>query len=415
MGETPQRRHAAAGEVIFREGDDADCAFVIEAGAVTITASRGGAPVTLATLRAGEPLGEMALLDAKVRSATATAVEPTSLMVVGRDQVQRKLAAADPLIRLFLRVVLRRLRRTSRLVGEVAGGGGAAAGDEVDDTGMFRLRLQALDQIKRETELADGLVRGEFVVYYQPMVRLETGCAAGFEALLRWRHPDGAVREPESFIALAEGAGAMGRLTLHVLAGVCSALPRLQAGAAAACPPGAPAYVSFNLSARDLADPRTVDAFLAALAAAPVDPRHLQVEVTESVLMEDPERAAQVLLRLKQSGVSVAVDDFGTGYSSLAYLHHLPLDVLKIDRSFIAGLHAGDGSRKIVRAVAHLAADMGLATVAEGVETSEQLELVRELGCDLAQGFLFAPPQPVDEALVTAGRHLAPLPAPARG
>jgi EAL domain-containing protein (putative c-di-GMP-specific phosphodiesterase class I) len=415
MTETPQRRHAAAGEVVFREGDEADCAFVIESGAVTITASRGGTRVTLATLRAGEPLGEMALLDAAVRSATATAIEPTSLIVIGRDQVQRKLAAADPLIRLFLGVVLRRLRRTSRLVGELADGVAAPGDADGEDTGLFRLRRQAIDQVERENELAAGLAGGEFVVYYQPMVSLASGCAAGFEALLRWRRPDGALRKPDAFIALAEGAGAMGRLTLQVLAGATAALPRLQAAVAAACPAARPAYVSFNLSASDLGDPRAVDAFVAALAAAPVDPGHLQVEVTESVLMESPERAAQGLLRLKERGVSVAVDDFGTGYSSLAYLHQLPLDVLKIDRSFVGGLRAAAGSRTIVRAVARLAADMGLATVAEGVETPEQLELVRELGCDLAQGYLFAPPRPFAETVAAGGRYLPPGAAGARG
>ena len=408
MTDTLQRQRAAAGEVIFREGDAADCAYVIESGLVTITAAREGAEVELARLRAGEPLGEMALLDDRVRSATARALEPTTLIVVGREQVMRKLAGSDPLIRMFLRVVLRRLRRTSALVGKATSGADLRELDqEVDDTGLRRLRSEAIEMLDRETELERGLERAQFEMFFQPMVSLASGHAAGFEALLRWRQPDGGVREPATFIPLAEQAGLMRRLTRVVLPAVCEAIGPLQRAVAGGFPATSPAFVSLNLSAGELAESTLVDAIVGALDAAAVDPRHLQVEVTESVLMEDPELSARVLLRLKGHGMSVGVDDFGTGYSSLAYLQHLPLDVLKIDRSFVTALPHSTGSRKIVRAVARLAADMGLVTVAEGVEHPEELALLRDYGCDLAQGYLFAPPQPLSEAIAVAGRRLA--------
>jgi EAL domain-containing protein (putative c-di-GMP-specific phosphodiesterase class I) len=406
--DTLKRHRAAAGEVIFREGEAAECAYVIESGAVTITAAREGAEIELARLRAGEPLGEMALLDDRVRSATASALEPTTLIVVGRDQVMRKLAGADPLIRMFLRVVLRRLRRTSGLVGRSAPGGGRLdLEQEVDDTGLHRLRREAIEMLDRETEIERGLERGQFEMFFQPMVRLENGHAAGFEALLRWRQPDGGVREPATFVPLAEQAGLAARLTRVVLPAVCGAVAPLQRAVAGGVPAMPPAFVSLNLSAGELAEAALVDTIVAALDAAGVDPRYLQVEVTESVLMEDPEQSARVLLDFKGHGVTVGVDDFGTGYSSLAYLQHLPLDVLKIDRSFVARLPESAGSRKIVRAVARLAADMGLITVAEGVERPEELTFLRDYGCDLAQGFLFAPPLPLAEAVSAAGRRLA--------
>jgi EAL domain-containing protein (putative c-di-GMP-specific phosphodiesterase class I) len=408
MTDTLQRHRAAAGEVIFREGEAANCAYVIESGLVTIIAARGGNEVELARLRAGEPLGEMALLDDRVRSATARALEPTTLIVVGHDQVMRKLAGSDPLIRMFLRVVLRRLRRTSALVGKATTGADLWELDqEVDDTGFRRLRREAIEMLDRETELERGLERDQFEMFFQPIVSLASGHAAGFEALLRWRQPDGGVREPSTFIPLAEQAGLMRRLTRVVLPAVCGAVEPLQravAGGLAALPP---AFVSFNLSAGELAEASLVDTVVAALDTAAVDPRHLQVEVTESVLMEDPERSARVLLDLKGHGVSVGVDDFGTGYSSLAYLQHLPIDVLKIDRSFVSALPESAGSRKIVRAVAHLAADMGLVTVAEGVERPEELTFLRDYGCDLAQGFLFAPPLPLAETVAVACQRLA--------
>ena len=406
--DTLKRHRAAAGEVIFREGEAAECAYVIESGVVTITAAREGAEVELARLRAGEPLGEMALLDDRVRSATASALEPTTLIIVGRDQVMRKLAGADPLIRMFLRVVLRRLRRTSGLVGKAATDSGLLQLDqEVDDTGFRQLRREAIEMLDRETELERGLERGQFEMFFQPMVSLENGHAAGFEALLRWRQPDGGVREPATFVPLAEQAGLAARLTRVVLPAVCGAVVPLQRAVAGGVPAMPPAFVSLNLSAGELAETALVDTIVAALDAAAVDPRYLQVEVTESVLMEDPEQSARVLLDLKGHGVTVGVDDFGTGYSSLAYLQHLPLDVLKIDRSFVARLPESAGSRKIVRAVARLAADMGLVTVAEGVERPEELAFLRDYGCDLAQGFLFAPPLPLAEAVSAAGRRLA--------
>jgi len=198
----------------------------------------------------------------------------------------------------------------------------------------------------------------------------------------------------------------MRRLTKVVLPTVCGAVGPLQHAVAGGFPAVPLAFVSLNLSAGELAEATIVDAIVGALDAAAVDPRHLQVEVTESVLMEDPERSARVLLDLKRHGVLVGVDDFGTGYSSLAYLQHLPIDVLKIDRSFVTALPGNAGSRKIVRAVTHLAADMGLVTVAEGVERTEELALLHDFGCDLAQGFLFAPPLPLAETVAVAGQRL---------
>jgi EAL domain-containing protein (putative c-di-GMP-specific phosphodiesterase class I) len=403
MADTLQRQRAMPGEVVFREGDAASCAYVIESGTVAITTARGGSDVMLAALHAGDVFGEMALLDDKPRSATVRAVDPTTLIVLGRDQVMRKIDGADPLIKLFLRVILRRLRRTSGLVGDGALTiGDVRLEDSADDTALRRLRQQAIEMLDRERSLEQGLERGEFEVFFQPMVSLASGCASGFEAVLRWRLADGSLREPATFVPLAEEAGLIARLTRTVLAGACAAVLPLQDAVTLASPVAPPSFVSLNLSAGELREATLVEAILEALGGAAVEPRNLQVEVTESVLMEDPEQAARVLRRLKSHGITVAVDDFGTGYSSLSYLQHLPIDVLKIDRSFVAALPRSSGSRKIVRAVAHLARELELTTVAEGVERADELALVREYGYDVAQGFLFAPPRPLAETLDVA-------------
>jgi diguanylate cyclase len=407
VSDTLQRQRAVPGEVIFREGDAGESAYVIEKGTVAITSARSGSEVVLATLKSGDLFGEMALIDDKARSATAQAVDPTTLIIIGREQVMRKIDHADPLIKMFLRVILRRLRRTSELVGETSSRGGSRAEDLVEDTGFRRIRQQAIEMLDRERSIEQGIECGEFEVFFQPIVSLASGCSAGFEAVLRWRRGDGSIREPASFIALAEEAGLMPRLTRTALAGACRAIMPLQVAMTAAFPAGRPPFVSLNLTAGDLATETLIESIMDALHEAAVDPTRLQVEVTESDLMQDPEQAASVLRRLKTHGITVSVDDFGTGYSSLSYLQHLPIDVLKIDRSFVAALPLGAGSRKIVRAVARLARELGMITVAEGVERPDELMLVREYGCDLAQGFLFSPPLPLAGAIDVARLRFA--------
>ncbi len=410
MPDTLQRQRVIPGELIFQEGESASCAYVIESGTVAITTSRGGSEVMLAALHAGDVFGEMALIDDKPRSATVRAVDPATLIILGREQVQRKLEGADPLIKLFMRVILRRLRRTSGLVGDGALTiGDGRLEDSADDTAFRSLRQQAIEMLDRERSLEQGLERGEFEVFFQPMVSLANGCATGFEAVLRWHLADGSMREPATFIPLAEEAGLIARLTRTVLKGACEAILPLQDAVTMSCPAAAPPFVSLNLSAGELHEATLVEAILGALGAAAVDPSNLQVEVTESVLMDDPEQAARVLRRLKSHGITVGVDDFGTGYSSLSYLQHLPVDVLKIDRSFITAMPGSSGSRKIVRAVARLARELELVTVAEGVEHANELALVRECGCDLAQGFLFAPPQSLADTLDIARQRFALL------
>jgi len=405
------RQRVAPGMVIFRQGDRGDCAYVIESGAVEISAMRLGGQVVLARLGAGDLFGEMALVDDAGRSATARAVESATLMVIRREQVTRKINAADPLIALILRIVLQRLRATSRRVERSTPAAAAPPGGaSLDDTAMRRLRARAIGMLDREQQFESALDRGEFEVCLQPIVDLRTARAAGFEALVRWRQADGSVVEPDAFLGLMEEIGLIDRLGRLVLERSCDAVRGVPAPEGTPGEEAVPPFVSLNLSATQLAAPGMVEEFSAAVRAAGIDPRRVVVEVTESVLMEDPERVASVLRRLKSDGHGVFVDDFGTGYSSLAYLQHLPVDVLKIDRSFITAAAPEGDNGKIVRAVARLAQELQLGTVAEGVERPSDLALVRACGCDLAQGFLFAPPVALTELAEVAQRCFFPAP-----
>ncbi|MCW2535137.1 MAG: hypothetical protein JWQ26_836 [Modestobacter sp.] len=270
---------------------------------------------------------------------------------------------------------------------------------------------EAPDRPDPAAELAGALDRGEFTVVYQPLVDLRTGRPAGAEALVRWQHPTEGHRPPDTFIPLAEETGLITEIGAFVLRDACRQAARWVGSCSGSTPP----MVTVNLSARQVTDPRIVDQVGRALAEAGLDPGRLVLEITETVLMQDRDAAATTLWRLKALGVRIAIDDFGTGYSSLAYLCRFPLDMLKVAREFVDGLGRDANADVVTRAVVELAGALGLLTVAEGVETEQQHEHVAELGCDLAQGYLFS--RPVDAetvlALVSGQRESGRTPRPA--
>jgi diguanylate cyclase (GGDEF)-like protein/PAS domain S-box-containing protein len=245
--------------------------------------------------------------------------------------------------------------------------------------GRSRARLEAVNELRGAGD------RGELVTHYQPIVELDTGRPIGVEALVRWNHPTRGLVPPAEFIGLAEETGLivdLGDWVLHRAAADVDSwgFPGLDC--------------SVNLSARQLAAPDVVERVTRALARSGLAPQRLTVEITETAVLEDVDEAVRVLERLKRLGLRVAVDDFGTGYASLGYLKRLPVDCVKIDRSFITGVDAGGEDAKIAAAVIGLAAALELAVVAEGIETEAQRQALIELGCRAGQGYLFARPQP---------------------
>jgi diguanylate cyclase (GGDEF)-like protein len=268
---------------------------------------------------------------------------------------------------------------------------------------MFEPHLQAeaVDRLALVQDLRRALRNNELRVHYQPKIDLATGAMTGAEALLRWQAPDGTLRGPAEFMQVAEDTGLiipMGRWILHE---VCRTAAEVNAEAGS----HAPLSFSVNMSVRQLDHPSCAGDVEDAVAASGVDPRLIELEVTESALMTDVEVSAQLLTRLKRLGVRIAVDDFGTGYSSLQYLQRLPVDVLKIDKTFVAGLGDSAGDLAIVSAIVQLAQALELTSVAEGVETPEQLTQLRELGCIGAQGYHIARPMPLDGLLDLIGKN----------
>ncbi|HUR17767.1 MAG TPA: EAL domain-containing protein [Acidimicrobiales bacterium] len=261
---------------------------------------------------------------------------------------------------------------------------------------MFNVatRLMAITRHETVNALRLGIERGDLVVHYQPEVDITTGRVVGVEALVRWQHPERGLLAPAEFIALAEDSGLIVELGRQVLEVACSQVMAWHERSGGKNP----VVLAVNLAARQLMAPDLCDVVGAALAHSGMPAGRLCLEITESVLLEDAQDSARALEQLKALGVRIGVDDFGTGFSSLTYLKRFPVDSLKIDRSFVDGLGHDREDRAIVASVVDLAHAFGLTTIAEGVETLEQLGELRKIGCEQGQGYLWSPPLPADEA-----------------
>jgi len=254
------------------------------------------------------------------------------------------------------------------------------------------MRAQAVSLLRLETALRRAIEQSEFVVYYQPMVWLASGRVVGFEALVRWRHPARGLVSPSEFVSLAEETGLIVPLGLFVAREACqqAALWRSR------FPDQRPLTMSVNLSALQLLRPDLVDRIAEILEETGLDGSDLCLEITESAIMRDEAAATATFSRFRDLGVRIHLDDFGTGYSSLAALHRYPVDALKIDHSFVSAIGTGSQKAEIVHTITTLAHQLGMDVIAEGVETTEQLKRLREMGCDYGQGFLFSKPVPSD-------------------
>jgi diguanylate cyclase (GGDEF)-like protein len=251
-------------------------------------------------------------------------------------------------------------------------------------------RVTAVHRLRTANDLHRALTEQEFRVVYQPEIDLRTGHVTGVEALVRWHHPERGLVPPAEFIPLAEQTGLIAGIGAWVLD---TALAQAAHWARSRYD-GSSVTVWVNLSARQLGDPGLVELVAETLRRHGVDAAQLGLEITESALLEDAEGAVTALSSLRELGVRLAVDDFGTGYSSLSYLKRLPVDAVKIDRSFVDGLAVDGDDSAIVAAVAGMARALRLTTIAEGVENLDQLQALKRLGCDLAQGYFFTTPQP---------------------
>ncbi len=264
------------------------------------------------------------------------------------------------------------------------------------------IHSKAMATLQLEKDLRGALGRGEFVLHYQPIISLKNFRISGFEALIRWQHPEHGLVSPMQFIPIAEETGLINAIGRWTLGEACRQLKSWQEQFA-----GKPSLViSVNLSTKQFAQADLIDQIEKILQITGLESRFLQLEITESVLVENAERVAAMLVKMQQLGIRLSLDDFGTGYSSLSYMHSFPIDTLKIDRSFVTGVDTELGKIEIIRTVVGLAWNLGMDTIAEGVETKTQMYQLKSLKCNFAQGYYFSKPLDVQaaEALIAEER-----------
>jgi len=272
-----------------------------------------------------------------------------------------------------------------------------------------KLHEKALHLLQQETDLRKAVHKNQFQNHYQPIVRLDTAALVGFEALIRWTHPESGMVYPGSFISTAEDTGLIIPITRLTLERACRDLKEWQTRASRHLD----LTVSVNISSRHFLLPTLLDDLKDVLDACELPPDRLKLEITETALMEDSEETVRLARRLRDFGIRIVIDDFGTGYSSLSYLQRLPIDTIKVDRSFVSRIHDPQGgNRNIVEAIISLAHKLNMTVVAEGIETPEQYAFLLDMKCEFGQGYLFSTPIPkpevdalLDRALAFAAEH----------
>lgn len=374
------------GEALFREGDAPTTAFILDEGQVEIRATQRGQSVVLAVLGPGAIIGEMAVIDAAPRTATAVAISDCRLLALDRAQIAERIETADPIIRALLQGTLQRYRSAlSALQGGASGKAELVVADEAAGVGKMRL----------ESQLRTALSDGGLDVRYQPLLDVASGRIAGFEALVRWTHPERGPISPAEFVALAEETSLIVPVGEYVFDTACAAAREFIDAA------GRPLFVAVNVSARQLREPGLLERVIARVDAAGLPRGSIKIEITESQAM-DPVLMQGFIALCHGHGVKVALDDFGTGYSHLTQLHVLPFDTIKVDQAFVRSMLTDRRSMAIVETIVAMAKSLEASIVVEGIESEAELAVLKRLRCDFAQGWLVGKPQTRGELLSRA-------------
>jgi diguanylate cyclase len=388
----------AAGEVVFREGDAPTTAFLIEEGQVDITTERDGAVLRLATLGPGDLLGEMAVIDDAARTATAIAATPCLLLAIDRAAIGERLTQADPIIRSLLESQLRRYRGAL-----AAMGGRAEAPSQAPHTASASEQL-GIGKFRLESQLREALANRALDLRLQPLYEISERRVAGFEALVRWNHPERGQISPLEFIALAEETSLINPVGEYVLDAAIAALQALKKNGTLDSP-----FVAINVSPRQLAETGLIERIVERTRAVGVAPDRIKVEITESQMVDYP-TVRRLIQRCHEFGIRVAMDDFGTGYSNLGHLHELEFDSVKVDQAFPRQMMQSNRAMALMRSIIDMIHAIGADTVVEGIETAEQMAALQAMGVRYAQGYLIGKPLLLEEVLVL-GRPNIGLPA----
>lgn len=391
---TQARRHFKAGDTILQQGEQGDRAYIIESGEVEILIEKADGKIHHVGNRGeGTIIGEMAIVDDAPRTATVKAVKDCEMLEITREDFSRRLKTADPVLQTVMHIILMRYRDVltrAQIFGESST---FPPPEELER--RVAMKADAVETIKIANEFKAALESGQLALHYQPIINLRSGKVEGFEALMRWEHPERGFISPGVFIPVAEETGLIVSASCWALKEACSALRRIENRTGH----NDDLFMSVNFSSEDFASENFVETVYNTLSASDVRAKQVHLEITERVLMGQPENARDTLEMCRKAGMGIAIDDFGTGYSSLSYLHYFPIDTLKIDRSFVMGMTKDENSLQLVKSIIGLGKNMRMKIIAEGVETEQEAVTLSGLGCDLAQGYHFS--RPLSEKEVT--------------
>lgn len=391
---TDARRTFAAGEIIMRQGDAGDCAYIIEEGQVEVFIEKpDGKIVPVATRGPGTIVGEMAIVDKAPRVATVKAVKDCKMLEITQADFALRLRTTDPVIQMVSQVILARYRDTLKRV-EIFSQNDAWPPIEAMER-EYTAQTDVMGSVKIANEFREALEKGQLQMHYQPIVDLARGQVAGFESLMRWPHPSQGFISPGLFIPIAEKTGYIVTASKWALAESCKALRRIED----AVKPPKPLYMSVNFSSHDFVQDDFLNSVLKIIGDAGVEPSQIKLEITERLLIQQPENARETLEACRDAGIGIYIDDFGTGYSSLSYLYYFPIQTLKVDQSFIRIMNKDPRSLELVRSIVGLGKNLNMNVIAEGVENPEEAKLLRSMGCDMAQGYFYSKPMPEAEVI----------------
>lgn len=389
------------------QGEKGHCAYIIEDGQVEILIEKPDGRIQhVGTRGPGTVIGEMAIVDDAPRVATVKALKDCKMLEITRDDFAQRLKAADPVIQMFSQVILTRFRDTLTRAHILGDSSNYPPPEALERN--FAAQTDVVESVKIANEFKTALEKGGLALHYQPIVDLGKGGVVGFEALMRWTHPEKGVISPGLFIPIAEKSGLIVAASKWALKESCAALKRIQTQTK----PEKPLYMSVNFSSHDFVEDDFVKGVVDTINNAGVEPGQIKLEITERLLIQQPDNAKDALSACRKAGIGVAIDDFGTGYSSLSYLYYFPIDVLKIDQSFIRAMYHEERSLELVKSIISLGKNMNMSIIAEGVENMEEARLLRSIGCDMAQGYYFARPM-AEGAVIDTLNNWAPLKIPA--
>jgi len=377
-----------AGEVIMAQGEAGTCAYFIQEGRVGIVVEKeDGQVLNMGTRGPGSIIGEMAIVDNQPRSATIRSLENCRLLEITKDDFARSVRGANPIVRLISQVILMRYRDILRRSQILSNDSQDTQSPELLEK-EYAEQINVVQAIKMANEFKVAIVSGQLRLHYQPIISINSGRVLGFEALMRWQHPERGLISPDLFIPMAEDSGLIIEASRWAVREVCELINRLDRER----PDLQGVYFSVNMSATDFDEQGFLEAFNRILLDTCTSASRINLEITERLLLKQPKNVKDTLDKCRELGVGVVIDDFGIGYSSLSYLHQYPIDTLKIDMSFIHMMRRDAKVLGLVKSILSLRENMAIRIIAEGVEEAEEAALLSSLNCDIAQGYFFSRP-----------------------